>query len=83
MNDHAASPGTALEDRVRHLEEKVQIMEGVIREEKARADLLYDVALRRNAITEEEWALARDPEGPRHLQEAKIVRSGHLVPETG
>jgi len=76
MSEQPATVGAHLDEVLQRQEAELAIMREALRREVASSDFLWDRALQRGLITEDEWVIARDPEGPWHRQEAAIVRHG-------
>jgi hypothetical protein len=74
MSDEQASVGEQLDATFRRQDDELDMLREALRQERATSDFLWDRALQRGMITEEEWVIARDPDGPRHRQEAMIVK---------
>lgn len=83
MNDVPESVGAHLDQVLRQQEAELAIMREALRQERARSDFLWDRALQRELITEDEWTIARDPEGPQHRQEAHLVKHDAAGSQTG
>lgn len=80
MDDEHGTVGEHLDEKFRRQDEELAMMHEALRVERARSDLLWDIALRRGEITEEEWAIARDPDGLQRLQEAKVIKARDQLP---
>lgn len=68
--------GSHLDEVLAAQRAELDVMREALRRERASSDFLWDRALQRGMITEEDWAISRDPVGLERLQQARIVRQG-------
>ncbi len=80
MDEKPGTVGAHLDEVLKTMRAELALMHEVVQVEQARSDFLWDRALQREEITEEEWASVRDPETPLRGEAARVRHSGQDLP---